>query len=84
MTLPMPIREIEEDENKLELGRIVWDEEIGGAAIEWCADEMPMMSSAALDLAFVMEVLQGIDIDVSMAKALNQALLLEGSNGTIH
>jgi len=82
--MTMPIREIEEDENKLELGRIVWDEEIGGAAIEWCADEMPMMSSAALDLAFVMEVLQGIDIDVSMAKALNQALLLEGSNGTIH
>jgi len=82
--MTMPVREIEEDENKLELGRIVWDEEIGGAAIEWCADEMPMMSSAALDLAFVMEVLQGIDIDVSMAKALNQALLLEGSNGTIH
>jgi hypothetical protein len=80
----MPVREIEEDENKLELGRIVWDEEVGGAVIEWCADEMPMMSSAALDLAFVMEVLQGIDIDVSMAKALNQALLQEGSNGTIH
>jgi len=59
MTLPMPIHEIEEDETKLELGRIVWDEEIGGAAIEWCADEMPMMSSAALDLAFVMEVLGG-------------------------
>ena len=84
MTLPMPIREIEEDENKLELGRIVWDEEIGGAAIEWCADEMPMMSSAEIDTAFVMEVLQGIEIDVMMAKALNMALLREGSNGTLH
>lgn len=82
--MTMPVREIEEDENKLELGRIVWDEEVGGAVIEWCADEMPMMSSAALDLAFVMEVLQGIDTDVMMAKALNKALLLEGSNGTIH
>ena len=84
MTLPTPIREIEEDENKLELGRIVWDEEIGGAAIEWCADEMPMMSSAGDDVAFVMEVLQGIDTDVMMAKALNIALLREGSNGTLH
>ena len=84
MTLPTPIREIEEDENKLELGRIVWDEEIGGAAIEWCADEMPMMSSAGIDTAFVMEVLQGIEIDVTMAKALNMALLREGSNGTLH
>ena len=47
--MTLPVREIEEDENKLELGRIVWDEEIGGAVIEWCADEMPMMSSAAID-----------------------------------
>jgi hypothetical protein len=84
MTIPMPVREIEDDENKLELGRIVWDEEIGGAVIEWCADEMPMMSSAAIDVAFVMEVLQGIDTDVTMAKALNMALLREGSNGTLH
>ena len=28
--MTLPVREIEEDENKLELGRIVWDEEIGG------------------------------------------------------
>ena len=84
MTIPMPVREIDEDENKLELGRIVWDEEIGGAVIEWCVDEMPMMSSAAIDVAFVMEVLQGIDTDVTMAKALNMALLREGTNGTLH
>ena len=84
MTIPMPVREIEDDENKLELGRIVWDEEIGGAVIEWCADEMPMMSSAEIDVAFVMEVLQGIDTDVTMAKALNMALLREGTNGTLH
>ena len=84
MTMQMPVREIEDDENKLELGRIVWDEEIGGAVIEWCADEMPMMSSAAIDVAFVMEVLQGIDTDVTMAKALNMALLREGTNGTLH
>ncbi len=82
--MTLPVREIEEDENKLELGRIVWDEEIGGAVIEWCADEMPMMSSAEIDTAFVMEVLQGIEIDVTMAKALNMALLREGSNGTLH
>jgi hypothetical protein len=31
-----------------------------------------------------MEVLQGIEIDVTMAKALNMALLREGSNGTLH
>ena len=82
--MTLPVREIEDDENKLELGRIVWDEEIGGAVIEWCADEMPMMSSASIDVAFVMEVLQGIDTDVTMAKALNMALLREGSNGTLH
>jgi len=84
MTLPMPIREVEEDESKLELGRIVWDEEIGGAVIEWCADEMPMMSSAGDDVAFVMEVLQGVDTDITMMKALNKALLTEGTNGTMH
>ena len=84
MKIPMPVREIDEDEDKLELGRIVWDEEIGGAVIEWCADEMPMMSAAAVDVAFVMEVLKGIDTDVTMAKALNMALLREGSNGTLH
>jgi len=82
--MTLPVREIEEDENKLELGRIVWDEEIGGAVIEWCADEMPMMSDAHNDVVFVMEVLRGIDTDVTMAKALNRALLREGSNGTIH
>jgi hypothetical protein len=42
------------------------------------------MSSAEIDVAFVMEVLQGIDTDVTMAKALNMALLREGSNGTLH
>jgi hypothetical protein len=82
--MTLPIREVEEDENKLELGRIVWDEEVGGAVIEWSADEMPVTSPALLDVKFVMEVLQGIDADVMMMKALNKALLTEGTNGTIH
>ena len=79
------VREIHDDEDdRLELGRIVWDEEVQGAVIEWCADEMPLMSDASDDMTFVMEVLQGIDTDVTMAKALNMALLREGSNGTLH
>jgi len=51
--MTLPIREVEDDENKLELGRIVWDEEVGGAVIEWSADEMPVMSAALLDVKFV-------------------------------
>ena len=82
--MTIPIREVEEDENKLELGRIVWDEEVGGAVIEWSADEMPVTSPALLDVKFVMEVLEGIDADVMMMKALNKALLTECTNGTIH
>lgn len=81
--MTIPLREVEDDENKLELGRIVWDEEIGGAVIEWSADEMPVMSAALLDVKFVMEVLQGVDADVAMMKALNKALLTEGTNGTM-
>jgi hypothetical protein len=82
--MTIPLREVEDDENKLELGRIVWDEEVGGAVIEWSADEMPVMSAALLDVKFVMEVLQGVDADVTMLKALNKALLNEGTNGTMH
>lgn len=82
--MTIPLREVDDDEHKLELGRIVWDEEVGGAVIEWSADEMPLMSAALLDVKFVMEVLQGIDEDVSMMKALNKALLSEGTNGTMH
>ena len=82
--MTIPLREVEDDENKLELGRIVWDEEIGGAVIEWSADEMPVMSPALLDVKFVMEVLQGVDADMAMMKALNKALLTEGTNGTMH
>lgn len=82
--MTIPLREVEEDEDKLELGRIVWDEEVGGAIIEWSADEMPLMSPALMDVRFVMEVLQGVDADVMMMKALNKALLTDGTNGTIH
>jgi hypothetical protein len=82
--MTMPLREVEDDQDKLELGRIVWDEEVGGAVIEWSADEMPVMSSAGDDVKFVMEVLLGIDADVKMMKALNKALLNEGTNGTMH
>ena len=82
--MTIPLREVEDDENKLELGRIVWDEEVGGAVIEWSAVEMPMMSAAGDDVKFVMEVLIGIDADVKMMKALNRALLNEGTNGTMH
>lgn len=78
------VREIHDDEDRLELGRIVWDEEVEGAVIEWCADEMPLMSAASDDLTFVMEVLRGLMTDVVMAQALNQALLKEGFNGTYH
>ena len=82
--MTIPLREVEDDEGKLELGRIVWDEEVGGAVIEWSADEMPLMSPALLDVKFVMEVLLGVDADVTMMKALNKALLTEGTNGTMH
>ena len=79
------LREIHDDEdNRLELGRIVWDEEIEGAVIEWCADEMPLLSDASDDTTFVMEVLRGLMADVCMAQALNQALLKEGFSGTYH
>ena len=78
------VREIHDDEDRLELGRIVWDEEVEGAVIEWCADEMPLMSDASDDLTFVMEVLRGLMTDVVMAQALNQAMLKEGFNGTYH
>jgi hypothetical protein len=78
------VREIHDDEDRLELGRIVWDEEVEGAVIEWCADEMPLMSDASDDLTFVMEVLRGLMTDVVMAQALNQALLKDGFNGTYH
>tara|TARA_S200002703_G_scaffold83081_1_gene71549 strand:+ start:365 stop:613 length:249 start_codon:yes stop_codon:yes gene_type:complete len=78
------VREIHDDEDRLELGRIVWDEEVEGAVIEWCADEMPLTSDASDDLTFVMEVLRGLMTDVVMAQALNQALLKEGFNGTYH
>ena len=79
------VREIHDDEdNRLELGRIVWDEEIEGAVIEWCADEMPLMSDASDDMTFVMEVLRGLMTDVCMAQALNQALLKDGFSGTYH
>jgi len=79
------VREIHDDEEgRLELGRIVWDEEVEGAVIEWCADEMPLMSDASDDLTFVMEVLRGLMTDVVMAQALNQALLKEGFTGTYH
>jgi len=78
------VREIHDDEDRLELGRIVWDEEVEGAVIEWCADEMPLLSDASDDLTFVMEVLRGLMTDVVMAQALNQALLKEGFNGTYH
>ena len=45
------VREIHDDEDKrLELGRIVWDEEVQGAVIEWCADEMPLLSLVSLTL----------------------------------
>lgn len=79
------VREIHDDDNdRLELGRIVWDEEVQGAVIEWCADEMPLMSDASDDMTFVMEVLRGLMTDVCMAQALNQALLKEGFSGTYH
>jgi len=79
------VREIHHDEEgRLELGRIVWGEEVEGAVIEWCADEMPLMSDASDDLTFVMEVLRGLMTDVVMAQALNQALLKEGFTGTYH
>ena len=79
------VREIHDDEDgRLELGRIVWDEEVQGAVIEWCADEMPLMSDASDDMTFVMEVLRGLMTDVCMAQALNQALLKEGFSGTYH
>lgn len=79
------VREIHDDEdNRLELGRIVWDEEVQGAVIEWCADEMPLMSDASDDMTFVMEVLRGLMTDVCMAQALNQALLKDGFTGTYH
>ena len=78
------VREIHDDEDRLELGRIVWDEEVGGAVIEWCANEMPLMSDASDDMTFVMEVLRGLMADVCMAQALNQALLKEGFTGLYH
>ena len=79
------VREIHADEDdRLELGRIVWDEEVEGAVIEWCADEMPLMSEASDDMTFVMEVLRGLMTDVCMAQALNQALLKAGFTGTYH
>ena len=78
------VREIHDDEDRLELGRIVWDEEVGGAVIEWCAEEMPLMSDASDDMTFVMEVLRGLMADVCMAQALNQALLKEGFTGLYH
>ena len=78
------LRIVDEDEHKLELGRIVWDDDVGGAVIEWCADEMPLASDAGDDVKFVMEVLQGIDADVTMAKAINKAILYNGSGGRLH
>jgi hypothetical protein len=45
---------------------------------------MPLMSDASDDMTFVMEVLRGLQADVYMAQALNQALLKEGFSGTYH
>ena len=73
-----------ETSTEITLGRIVWDEDVGAAVVEWDGDEMPLMSDDYYDQSFVKAVLDGVQTDVGIAQVFLSAAIGDGFDGTYH
>lgn len=74
----------DEQSTEITLGRVVWDEDVGSAVVEWDGDEMPLMSDDYYDQSFVKAVLDGVQADIGIAQAFVSAVIGDGFDGTYH